>query len=156
MVTLFYRLVTHGAALAAGIVLGIYLLPILTAPPAPDKAILERDAAAAEFQATLTRDLPGSDVLHWGEGVISLSTQVISLQGRLAPGPDYKLYLVKDFVDHEAAFLSIKAEAKYIADIKSFDGFSVAVPADVQLSEYTSVIIWCEAFGEFITAARYR
>jgi hypothetical protein len=30
------------------------------------------------------------------------------------------------------------------------------VPADVDPSQYSSVIVWCESFGEFITAARYK
>jgi hypothetical protein len=30
------------------------------------------------------------------------------------------------------------------------------VPQGTDLTAYTTVLIWCEAFGEFITAARYR
>jgi len=29
-------------------------------------------------------------------------------EGKLAPGPDYKLYLTKEFVEHEDEFLPIK------------------------------------------------
>ncbi|MEC8117800.1 MAG: hypothetical protein VX124_10560, partial [Pseudomonadota bacterium] len=87
-------LVSHAAALAIGFALGIYFLPILTAPAGPERTALVEAAADARFTATFTRDLPGSDFLHWGEGTVSLSARRIVHDGRLAPGPDYKLYLV--------------------------------------------------------------
>jgi hypothetical protein len=34
--------------------------------------------------------------------------------------------------------------------------FVVAVPAGVELEKYSAVIVWCETFGQFITAAKYR
>ena len=147
---------THGAALAVGFALGIYLLPILTAPKSPDAESLDQSAQGAMFTAELTRDLRGSDFLHWGEGEISMTPTQIVHKGRLAPGPDYKLYLVDEFVEHEDEFLPIKSEARLIGDVKSFEGFLLDIPADVDLTNYTTVVIWCEAFSEFITAARYR
>lgn len=148
--------ITHLATLAAGFMLGIYYLPILTAPDSPDAQVLAEEAEAAEFSATLTRDLPGSDGFHWGEGKISVTPDRIVHQGELAPGPDYKVYLTKEFVDDEASFEAIKSEAVQIGDVKSFDGFLLDVPADVDVEDYTTVVIWCEAFSEFITAGQYR
>ncbi|WP_379553687.1 DM13 domain-containing protein [Qipengyuania sp. DGS5-3] len=147
---------THLGALALGFALGIYLLPVLTAQPAPDEAVLVAEAEAAEFNAELTRDLRGSDRLHWGEGTISISPDTIVHQGELAPGPDYKVYLTKDFVEHEDEFEPVKSQSALIGDVKSFDGFLLDVPAGVDVSEYTTVVVWCETFGEFITAAKYR
>ena len=148
--------VTHGAALAVGIALGIYLLPILTAPESPSGAILEESAQDALFTAEFTRELRGSDFLHWGEGRISMTPTQIVHEGRLAPGPDYKLYLVDGFVEHEDEFLPIKSEALLIGDVKSFEGFLLNVPDGVDVSQYSTVLVWCEAFSEFITAAKYR
>jgi len=147
---------THGAALGVGFALGIYLLPILTAPKSPDVESLQQSSQGALFTAELTRDLRGSDFLHWGEGEISLTETEIVHMGRLAPGPDYKLYLVAEFVEHEDEFLPIKSEARLIGDVKSFEGFLLDIPTDVDVSDYTTVLIWCEAFSEFITAAQYR
>ncbi len=147
---------THAVALGAGFALGVYLLPILTAPPAPDAAMLEKTAQDAQFTATLTRDLRGSDLLHWGEGMISITDGQIVHEGRLAPGPDYKLYLVPEFVEHEDEFLPIKPDAQLIGDIKTFAGFLVDIPEGVDVTNYTTVLVWCEAFSEFITAAQYR
>ena len=149
-------LFTHGAAVAVGFALGIYFLPILTAPPSPDADVLQAEAANAEFSAELTRDLRGSDRLHWGEGTISVSSTMIVHEGALSPGPDYKLYLLKQFVEHEDEFEPIKSEAVQIGDVKSFGGFLLDVPEGVDVSEYNTVLIWCEAFSEFITAAQYQ
>lgn len=147
---------THMAMLGAGFALGVYLLPILTAPASPDSATLASMAEDATFTGTFTRELEGSDFLHWGEGEISLSASQIVHQGKLAPGPDYKLYLVSEFVETEATFEAIKDQALQVGDVKTFGGFALPVPEGIDLTAYTTVVIWCEAFGEFITAARYR
>ncbi len=153
---LFLLLVSHGAVLSIGFALGIYFLPILTAPKTPDAAVLEQQAENALFTAELTRDLRGSDFLHWGEGKISITSNQIVHEGALAPGPDYKLYLVNEFVEHEDEFLPLKDQAKLIGDIKTFDGFLLDLLQDVDLTQFTTVLIWCETFGEFISSAKYR
>lgn len=149
-------LVTHGGALALGFALGIYVLPILTAPKSPDAAELAQMAEGAAFSAEFTRDLKGSDFLHWGEGKVSVSPNRIVHEGALAPGPDYKLYLVPQFVTDEAEFLALKEQSVQVGDVKSFGGFVTEIPQDIDITAYTTVLIWCEAFGEFITAAQYR
>lgn len=156
MKRIFLFFVTHGVAVAIGFALGVYFLPILTAPPSPDAATLQAEAAEAQFTTELTRDLRGSDRLHWGEGTISLSNSMIVHEGALSPGPDYKLYLTDRFVEHEDEFEPIKAEAVLIGDVKSFGGFLLNVPDGIDVSAYTTVVIWCEAFSEFITAGQYR
>ncbi|WP_419909964.1 DM13 domain-containing protein [Hoeflea sp.] len=153
---LIFLLISHGAAVAIGFALGIYFLPILTAPPAPDAAVLEQTAQDAQYTAQFDRELRGSDFLHWGEGTVSLTPTKIVHEGRLAPGPDYKLYLVREFVEHEDDFLPLKDASPRLGDIKSFEGFIVDVPEDVNVDDYNTVLVWCETFGEFITAAKYR
>lgn len=148
--------VTHGLFLAIGVALGIYLLPILTAPPSLDRGVLAETARSAQFEAAFSRDLKGSDFLHWGEGKVSISPAKIVHEGRLSPGPDYKLYLVPNFVEDEASFLALKERSLRVGDVKTFDGFLVDVPAGTDIAAYTTVLVWCEAFGEFITAAKYR
>ena len=145
---------THLGTLAAGFALGIYLLPILTAPPSPDAAMLAENAASATYRAELTRELRGSDFLHWGEGTVSVSPERIVHEGKLAPGPDYKVYLTQGFVEHEDEF--VKDAATLVGDVKSFDGFILDVPSSIDIEAYDTVLVWCESFGEFITAAKYR
>lgn len=156
MIRWILLLISHGAALGIGFALGVFLLPILTAPPAPDAAVLQEQAQDALYTAEFNRDLEGSDFLHWGEGTVSVTPTQIVHEGRLSPGPDYKLYLVEEFVETEADFLPMKDKAQRLGDIKTFDGFLVDVPEGVDVTQYSTVLVWCEAFGEFITAAKYR
>jgi hypothetical protein len=149
-------LASHTGIGAAGFAAGIYTLPILIAPPAPTTAELASAVGAGLFSARFTRDLAGSDALHWGEGEVSIGSAAITLRGRLAPGPDYKLYLSPEFVQTEAEFERVKPRMKRVGDVKTFENFVVAVPAGVDPAAYTTVVVWCETFSEFITAARYR
>ncbi len=147
---------THAGVLAVGFALGIYLLPILTAPESVDRDMLAASAESALFEATFTPDLKGSDFLHWGEGTVSITSDKIVHQGDMSPGPNYKLYLTKEFVEDEAGFLRIKDDAQVIGDVKTFDGFLLEVPQGIDVRAYSTVLVWCEAFSEFITAAKYQ
>ncbi len=147
---------THMSVLAAGFALGVYLLPIITAPPSVDRTMLANSAMGAMFEASFERELKGSDFLHWGEGTVSVSADQIVHQGTMAPGPDYKVYLVESFVEDEAGFLEVKDQSRLIGDVKTFDGFIADIPSGVDVTAYTTVLVWCETFGEFITAAKYR
>lgn len=156
MFRLIILLFSHTTMLAIGFALGIYFLPILTAPEAPDSAMLEQRASNALYSAEFTRDLRGSDFLHWGEGEVSIAPGEIVHEGSLAPGPDYKVYLVPEFVEHEDEFLPLKDQSALVGDVKTFKGFLLDVPPGIDIEEYTTVLVWCESFGEFITAVKYR
>ena len=156
MKKLLLLLVSHGLVAMAGFAAGIYALPILTAPDAPSATAMAAAAGQAEFQGRFRRDLDGSDFLHWGEGVVSVGPQFISLQGRIAPGPDYKLYLSPEFVENEADFIRVKPRMARVGDVRTFENFVVPVPGSIDPAGFDTVIVWCESFGEFITAARYR
>lgn len=147
---------THLITLAAGFALGIYLLPILVAPAAPTTAELASLMGPVVWKAQFRRDLKDSDALHWGEGAVSVGPKSISLVGKLAPGPDYKLYLAPEFVETEADFKRLKPHMVRVGDIKTFDNFLVLVGPGVDPAKYNTVIVWCETFGQFITAAQYR
>ena len=147
---------SHLIVALLGFAAGIYYLPILTAPPAPTDAEVAAAARKAVYSGEFRRDLAGSDRLHWGEGTVSVGRDAISLDGAVSPGPDYKLYLSPEFVETEAEFERLKDRMVRVGDVKTFENFLVGVPATVDPADYTSVIVWCESFGEFITAARYR
>jgi len=142
--------------MAAGVALGIYLLPILIAPDGPSDAAVANVSERAIFTAQFRKDLPGSDFLHWGEGEISISARRISFNGELAPGPDYRLYLVPKMALDEQEFLALKDRSAYIGDINTFDNFILSIPENIKPAEFTAVVVWCESFGEFISAASYQ
>lgn len=139
-----------------GFAAGVYYLPILTAPEPPDAAALNFIAETALYTGHFRRDLKDSDALHWGEGVVSVGRKAISLQGKIAPGPDYKLYLSPQFVETEIDFLRLKSGMARVGDVKTFENFIVAIPETIDSGAFTTVVIWCESFNQFITAAKYR
>lgn len=149
-------LASHLLALAIGFALGIYALPILVAPSALSSKDIEALMGPAQWTAQFRRELKDSDALHWGEGRVSVGPRSISLLGKLAPGPDYKLYLSPEFVETEADFQRLKPQMVRVGDVKTFENFLVPVPEGVDPARFNTVIVWCEAFGQFITAAKYR
>ena len=152
----FILLLTHAVTLGIGFALGVYVLPILIAPAAPSATEVASKAAAAIYTAEFRRDLKDSDLLHWGEGKVTIARDAVTLTGKLAPGPDYKLYFSPVFVETEAEFLRLKPRMVRVGEVKTFDNFVVQVPPNVDPAAYNAVIIWCERFGQFITAAKYR
>lgn len=151
-----FLIVSHVLAGLVGFAAGIYTLPILIAPAAPGTTEVHALATKAQFSGQFRRDLKGSDALHWGEGTVSVGPTAVALSGRLAPGPDYKLYLAPSFVQDEAEFHRIKGASLRVGDVKTFDNFIVALPPGANPADYTTVVVWCETFREFITAAQYR
>lgn len=147
---------SHALAVLAGFALGVYALPILTAPAAPSSAEVAFQSSKADYTGHFRRDLKDSDLLHWGEGTVSVGKHSVALLGKLAPGPDYKLYLSPEFVETEADFARLKARMVRVGDVKTFENFVVPVPESIDVSAYNTVVVWCESFGQFITAAKYR
>ena len=148
-------LVSHLLVGAVGFALGIYALPILSAPSAPTSTEVAAQAAAARYTGEFRRDLKDSDAVHWGEGTVSIGPKSIALAGEVSPGPDYKLYLSPEFVETEADFQRLKPEMVRVGDVKTFKNFVVPVPESIDPSHFRAVIVWCETFGQFITAAKY-
>ena len=147
---------THAVAVGTGFVLGIYLLPILIAPPGPSGTEVRNAAGGARYHTEFRRELKGSDFLHWGEGRIAVGAKAVSFTGKLAPGPDYKLYFVPEFVETRDDFLRVKPRARRAGDIKTFENFIVALPEGLDPAQFNTVVVWCETFSMFISAAKYR
>jgi hypothetical protein len=147
---------SHGIAVGTGFAAGIYVLPLLIAPSSPTADQVDAAASTADFTGTFRRDLKGSDQFHWGEGVVYVGRESVSFQGTLAPGPDYKLYFSPEFVETEADFIRLKPKMIRIGDVRTFENFLVSIPANVDPATYTTVVVWCESFSQFITAAKYR
>ena len=125
---LLFGVVKFCAGLLIGFGLGVYFLPILTAEKGLDNAAIEALSQSALRHGTFTRDLPESDGLHWGDGVIMANADHIWLDGEISPGPDYRLYLIPKYVETGAEFLQIKAESTQIRPVKAFENFCARYP----------------------------
>lgn len=154
--TVVLLIATHCVVGVVGFGVGIYALPILTAPPSPSESDIKAMSSQAKYKAEFRRDLKDSDALHWGEGAVSVGSKSITLMGKLAPGPDYKLYFSPEFVETESDFNRLKTSMVRVGDVKTFENFVVNVPPSIDPSNYNSVIVWCESFGQFITSAQYQ
>lgn len=147
---------SHLGMLVFGFALGVYALPILIAPPPPSAEELAGVKGQALFTTEFVRDLPGSDGLHWGEGRVDIAPRSLSFEGKLAPGPDYRLYFSPQMVVDETSFLAAKASMRMAGSIRRFEDFTLELPLDLDPADYRAVVVWCETFGEFITAGAYR
>ena len=124
-----------------GFAIGIYMLPILTAPKAPSAEQIMAELGKPEFKGEFRRDLKDSDFVHWGEGTIYVSRDKISLIGKIATGPDYKLYLSPQFVETEAGFAQHKSKMARIGDVRTFENFILPVPDNINIGEFNTVIV---------------
>ena len=156
MTTLIVRSGTHALAAVVGFALGIYVLPILTAAESPDIEVIRSAAGSADFTGEFRRDLEDSDPFHWGEGTLYVGMDTIAFEGRLAPGPDYRLYLSPSFVETESDFEALKSEMVQIGLVNTFENFMLSVPESIDPANYRAAIVWCESFGQFISAAAYQ
>ena len=75
------------------------------------------------------------------------------MESKISPGPDYRLYLTPSLATDEASFLKINVHSIQVGKVEAFSNFSLDVLPCITVGDYSAVLIWCEAFGEFITAA---
>jgi hypothetical protein len=140
-----------------GLVGGIYLLPILTAEEGLSATEISEQLIAIgteKREGIFSKDRQGSDAFHWGEGIITVGADQVVFEGTMAPGPDYRLYLTPQFVETEEDFLAIKDASVAVGMVKSYQSFALPVGDSINPNDYDSVIIWCEAFNQFITSAK--
>ena len=50
--------------------------------------------------------------------------------------------------------MAIKSAARQIGTIETFENFALDLPLGLDLDDYQAVVIWCEAFQQFITVAK--
>ena len=130
------------ASFVMGFALGVYILPILPEEKGLDTAALAQLEASAERSGTFTRDFPGSDAFHWGEGTVRASDTRIWLEGKIPPGLDYRLYLTPSLTTEEASFLKIKDQLVQVGEVKAFSNSSLDMPLGITVGDYPAVLIW--------------
>lgn len=147
---------SHLAIALISFIAGIYYLPILIAPQPPTSGSIALAIKETRYVATIADELTDSDWLHWGEGKFSIGNQYIVFQGSLAPGPGYKMYLSPTFVETEGEFIKLKPYMVAVGDVKGFSNNIIPIPDTILVDNFNTVIIWCESFNEFITAAQFK
>ena len=148
---------------------GIYALPIIiaynnaqqtqsTAPKTKTVMMVNNSTVTNKtYTGTFNPDAKDSDFLHRGWGDITISDNTIRFHKnvQLTPGPDYRLYAIQTYTEQESQFLTQKPTAIEIAQIKTFNGEqSFPLPEGMDISKYQAILVWCEAFKQFITVAK--
>ena len=126
-----FGVVKFCARLVIGFGLGVYFLPILMAEKGLDSALVGALSDSALRCGTFVWDLPGSGWLHWGDEVVMINADHDWLDDKVAPGPDYCLYLTPKYVESGIGFQTIKGQPLQIGRIKAVENFSLDLPDGV-------------------------
>ena len=131
-----FLFISHFFFLTIGFGLGVYFLPILTAPESVEISKINEYENKSQYQTEFVRDLRGSDPFHWGEAKVTISNTKITVNGAIAPGPDYKLYLTNEFTQHEDEFLPIKDEFGFSTAALNFLKVNVSISSNVPTAHF--------------------
>lgn len=137
-----------------GVALGFFLFPFVFPPPPAMEELSEAERAALVASGEFIHADP-SDPIHHGSGRVSVYEQAVFLEPdfEVGPGPRYHVYLVP----RESVRRSADVTGTMYVDLgrlRAFQGSQrYPVPDGVDLRQYPSVVIWCEAFSVLISPA---
>lgn len=137
-----------------GVALGFFIFPYVFPPPVAGEQLTDSERAKLVAAGTFIHANP-SDPVHYGKGRVSVYEHTVFLEPdfEVGPGPAFHVYLVPKASIRASSDLK---ETKFVdlGGLRSFKGSQrYPIPADVDLKDYQSVIIWCERFGVLISPA---
>ena len=139
---------------ALGIAIGFFIFPYVFPPPAAIETLSAEEQSALVASGAFIQANP-SDPVHYGSGKVSVYEGTVFLEAdfEVGAGPDFHVYLVA----REEVRASADVEAANFIDLgrlRAFKGSQkYAVPEDVNLADYPSVVIWCMKFAVLISPA---
>lgn len=141
--------------LVAGFVLGIFVYPyIFLADIVAGEQIGNREGKSIVATGQFIHANP-SDPIHYGKGSVTVFDDVVHLESNfeVGPGPKFHVYLVPN--DHVRTEKDVENTMFVdLGRLRAFKGSQVyAIPRGVNLSDFGSVVIWCEQFGVLISPA---
>lgn len=140
-----------------GVALGFFLFPFVFPPPPAMEQLTEAERSVLVATGDFIHADP-ADRVHYGSGRISVYRKTVFLEDdfEVGPGPKYHVYLV---ARPRVRKTDDVKDAKHIdlGRLRSFKGSQrYAIPDGVDLGQYPSVVIWCEAFSVLISPADLR
>jgi len=139
--------------LVFGFALGIFLFPYFFPPP---EGMEKLDAAAGALVARGQFIQPNpNDPIHTGKGDVSVYPRTVFLgeNFEVGPGPDFHVYLVPKANVRSSSDVT---DTMYVdlGRLRAFKGSqNYAIPAGVDLTQFPSVVIWCQQFSVLISPA---
>ena len=127
----------------------IFLADIVASEAAPDTATNKVLAAGRFIHAN------PSDPIHYGRGGVTIHASTARLEPdfEVGPGPKFHVYLVPN-ADVRTSDDVRSTMYVDLGRLKAFKGSqNYAIPAGVELSNFGSVVIWCEQFNVLISPA---
>jgi len=137
-----------------GVALGFFFFPFVFPPPPAAETLAEIERMQLVATGTFIHANP-SDPVHWGKGRVSVYERAVFLESdfEVGPGPAFHVYLVPKASIRSAADLTGVKHVD-LGGLRAFKGSQrYAIPAGVDLKDYPSVVIWCEAFSVLISPA---
>src|SRR5262245_54875797 len=134
-----------------GVALGFFVFPYVFPPPPASETITVGEHSLVAT-GTFIHANP-SDPVHWGKGRVSVYDGLVFLEAdfEVGPGPAFHVYLVPTPAIRTSSDLKGMNHVD-LGGLRAFKGSQrYSVPAGVNLKDYASVIIWCEAFGVLIS-----
>jgi hypothetical protein len=137
-----------------GFALGILAFPYIFPPPPAAEQLTEADRSVLVATGNFIHADP-SDPIHYGSGKVSVFEKTVFLEAdfEVGPGPKYHVYLVPKANVRTNADVP---DTKFLdlGQLRAFKGSQrYAIPAGTDLKNFSSVVIWCEAFGVLISPA---
>ena len=137
-----------------GVALGFFFFPFVFPPPPAAEPLTEADRSLLVASGTFIHANP-TDPVHYGKGKVSVYRRAVFLEPdfEVGPGPKYHVYLVpKAKIRDSAAVKDVMFVD--LGRLRAFKGSQrYPIPAGVDLKNYPSVVIWCEAFSVLISPA---
>jgi hypothetical protein len=137
-----------------GVALGFFLFPYVFPPPEAMERLTVSEQTAVVARGTFVHANP-SDPVHYGKGGVTVYEKTVFLgeDFEVGPGPKFHVYLVpKQKIRSsgdvkETMFLDL-------GRLRAFKGSQkYVIPNGVDLSKYSSVVIWCAEFSVLISPA---
>jgi hypothetical protein len=141
-----------------GVALGFFLFPFVFPPPPAAEQLTDTDRRGRVVAEGTFIHANKSDPVHWGKGGVTVRQDSVFLNEdfEVGPGPKYHVYLVPKAPVRSSG--DVPGE-KFVdlGRLRAFKGSQrYAIPADLDLSGFQSVVIWCEQFSVLISPADLR
>jgi len=153
-------LLTHSLAIGLGLGLGLLLCSNDGVAGAAPGNRIEAALANAPYKCHFRRDHPGSNRLYWADGHLGVSHGQIVFDGRMSvpasAGRTSTVYLTSDRITHRDDFLRSQPRARRVGQITPQSRFLLEVPQDIDIDEFTTVVLWSNADQQLISSAQYR
>jgi len=141
-----------------GFIGGIFFFPFIFPPPAAVEKLTQADVVIPIVARGTFIHADPKDPVHWGRGSMTVRRDSVFLEENfeVGPGPKYHVYLMPKAGIRTSG--AVKGQQFVdLGRLRSFKGSQrYSIPANVDISKYGSVIIWCEQFSVLISPADFR